>query len=100
MLSGAGSQISSSGMPSFQSFSASTQAVSVSARLSTKGYERLISASAPAMVLEADAQTFAAHELFEPIGITAGNWSWARDAAWNTYGYAWLAMAPRRKPRP
>lgn len=41
-----------------------------------------------------DLQTFAAHELFEPIGITAGNWSWARDAAWNTYGYAWLAMAP------
>jgi CubicO group peptidase (beta-lactamase class C family) len=41
-----------------------------------------------------DLQAFAAHQLFDPLGIPPGRWSWARDAGGHTMGYAYLSMAP------
>ena len=41
-----------------------------------------------------DLQEFAQRELFDPLGIPRSRWSWARDGAGNTYGFAFLAMAP------
>jgi CubicO group peptidase (beta-lactamase class C family) len=41
-----------------------------------------------------DLQTFADQQVFEPLGIPRARWSWARDAAGNTQGYAFLSMAP------
>jgi CubicO group peptidase (beta-lactamase class C family) len=42
-----------------------------------------------------DLQAFAARELFEPVGITRGEWRWQRDGAGRTQGFAFLDMAPR-----
>lgn len=41
-----------------------------------------------------DFQSFAARELFEPIGIARSDWRWARDSAGRSQGFAWLDMAP------
>lgn len=41
-----------------------------------------------------DIQTFAAQQLFGPLGIPRDRWSWARDEFGNSFGYAFLAMAP------
>lgn len=41
-----------------------------------------------------DLQDFVQAELFGPIGIERGSWSWWRDGAGNTHGYAWLRMRP------
>jgi CubicO group peptidase (beta-lactamase class C family) len=41
-----------------------------------------------------DFQTFMATELFEPIGIPTGSWTWAHDGVGHTQGYAWLEMRP------
>ncbi len=46
-----------------------------------------------AMVTKAvgiDFQTFMQYELYSPIGISRSDWEWARDAAGNTHGYAFL----------
>lgn len=42
-----------------------------------------------------DFQEFMSAELFEPIGIEPGTWSWMRDGAGNTQGYAWLDLTAR-----
>lgn len=42
-----------------------------------------------------DLQEFAQRELFGPVGITRGEWSWARDVAGRSQGFAFLDMAPR-----
>lgn len=39
-----------------------------------------------------DVQSFAQRELFGPIGIDEGSWSWTRDAAGHTAGYYGLNM--------
>lgn len=41
-----------------------------------------------------DLQDFAQRELFGPLGIPRSRWSWARDGAGHTHGFAFLAMAP------
>ena len=41
-----------------------------------------------------DFQTFAQRELFGPIGIKPGGWTWTRDAAGNTAGFWGLFMTP------
>lgn len=41
-----------------------------------------------------DLQDFARTELFHKIGIPDNHWSWERDAAGNTFGYAFLSIAP------
>lgn len=41
-----------------------------------------------------DVQAFASRELFEPIGIRPGSWTWWRDGAGHTHGYSWLLMSP------
>ncbi len=41
-----------------------------------------------------DLQEFARRELFDPLGIPTSRWSWSRDGAGHTYGFAFLAMAP------
>lgn len=41
-----------------------------------------------------DFQTFAQRQLFSPIGITPGSWSWTRDAAGTTAGFWGLMMRP------
>lgn len=41
-----------------------------------------------------DLQEFAREEVFEPLGIPDSRWSWERDGAGHTYGYAFLSMAP------
>jgi CubicO group peptidase (beta-lactamase class C family) len=41
-----------------------------------------------------DLQTFADQQLFIPLGIPRARWTWARDNAGNTQGYAFLSMAP------
>ncbi len=41
-----------------------------------------------------DLQTFATTNLFEPIGIKPGTWTWERDGMGHTHGYAWLMMSP------
>lgn len=42
-----------------------------------------------------DFQSFAAREVFEPIGITADQWTWARDGGGRTQGFAFLDMTPK-----
>jgi CubicO group peptidase (beta-lactamase class C family) len=42
-----------------------------------------------------DFQTFVQRELFGPIGIEPGSWSWAREAHGNTLGFMGLQMQPR-----
>ena len=42
-----------------------------------------------------DVQTFAQDQLFGPIGIKAGSWTWERDRAGNTEGWAHLHMSNR-----
>ena len=39
-------------------------------------------------------QAFAARELFEPIGISRGDWRWGRDGAGRTQGFFALEMTP------
>ncbi len=41
-----------------------------------------------------DLQKFATTNLFEPIGIEPGTWTWERDGTGHTHGYAWLMMTP------
>ncbi len=41
-----------------------------------------------------DFQAFARTQLFHKIGIPDNHWSWERDAAGNTFGYAFLSIAP------
>lgn len=41
-----------------------------------------------------DIQSFAARELFEPIGIGAGHWHWDRDASGRSHGFSALDMTP------
>ena len=41
-----------------------------------------------------DLQAFAQAELFGPLGIPRDRWSWQRDVAGHTIGFAALAMAP------
>lgn len=41
-----------------------------------------------------DLQAFARDEVFRPLGIPDDRWTWERDGAGHTYGYAFLAMAP------
>jgi CubicO group peptidase (beta-lactamase class C family) len=41
-----------------------------------------------------DLQAFADEQLFTPLGIPRRRWSWQRDVAGHTIGYAALAMAP------
>ncbi len=42
-----------------------------------------------------DFQAFAARELFRPIGIPDTEWTWQRDHAGRTQGFAFLEMSPR-----
>jgi CubicO group peptidase (beta-lactamase class C family) len=42
-----------------------------------------------------DLQSFAQRELFGPVGIVEGDWSWQRDVAGRSHGFAFLDMAPR-----
>ena len=42
-----------------------------------------------------DFQAFAARELFRPIGIPDTEWTWQRDSAGRTQGFAFLEMSPR-----
>jgi CubicO group peptidase (beta-lactamase class C family) len=58
------------------------------------------SQSGPALVAESvqravgqDFQTFAQNELFGPIGISPGDWSWQRDRAGHTQGFFGLFMS-------
>lgn len=46
-----------------------------------------------------DFQAFVSRELFEPVGIEPGTWTWWRDGAGNTQGYAWLQLRPRDMAR-
>jgi CubicO group peptidase (beta-lactamase class C family) len=41
-----------------------------------------------------DLQSFAQRELFGPIGIAPAEWSWERDGAGRTQGFAFLSMTP------
>lgn len=41
-----------------------------------------------------DFQEFVQRELFGPIGIAPGEWSWWRDGAGRTHGYSWLRLRP------
>ncbi len=41
-----------------------------------------------------DFQEYAQRKLFDPLGIRADHYYWARDRSGNTYGYAHLVMAP------
>jgi CubicO group peptidase (beta-lactamase class C family) len=59
------------------------------------------SQSGPALVAEAtgnavgeDFQVFAQRELFGPLGIEPGSWSWDRDSAGHTQGFFGLHMIP------
>lgn len=42
-----------------------------------------------------DFQSFAARELFEPVGIPHSEWAWQRDGAGRSQGFAYLDMTPR-----
>ena len=44
--------------------------------------------------VKVDIQAWAQQNLFGPIGIEAGTWSWERDRAGNTEGWAHLKMQP------
>lgn len=41
-----------------------------------------------------DLQQYAQRELFDPIGVGADSYHWSRDRSGNTYGFAFLYMAP------
>ncbi|KFY22845.1 hypothetical protein V491_02698 [Pseudogymnoascus sp. VKM F-3775] len=41
-----------------------------------------------------DIQTFAQKNIFDPIGIPSDSYMWLRDRSGNTYGYAFLFIAP------
>lgn len=41
-----------------------------------------------------DLQSFAQRTLFDPLGIARSSYTWLRDRAGNTYGYAHLFLAP------
>lgn len=41
-----------------------------------------------------DFQTYAAREVFEPVGIAGSTWKWARDGSGRTQGFAFLDMSP------
>lgn len=41
-----------------------------------------------------DFQAFVSEQLFEPVGIRPGTWTWWRDGAGHTQGYSWLQLAP------
>ena len=42
-----------------------------------------------------DFQAYAKREVFEPIGITSDQWTWARDGGGRTQGFAFLDMTPK-----
>lgn len=42
-----------------------------------------------------DFQAFANREVFEPVGIKRSSWSWGRDSAGRTQGFAFLDMTPK-----
>lgn len=63
----------------------------------TYGYSQsavVLLAEAVARAVGEDFQAFAQRELFGPIGIQAGSWSWFRDLAGHTQGYWGLNMRP------
>lgn len=41
-----------------------------------------------------DLQDFVDQQLLQPIGVSRNAWSWLRDGAGNTQGYAWFAGTP------
>ncbi|TQW01317.1 salicylate hydroxylase [Cordyceps javanica] len=46
-----------------------------------------------------DLQDFARERLFGPLGIARSDYFWLRDRSGNTYGYAWLFVAPKHLAR-
>lgn len=63
----------------------------------TYGYSQsavVLLAEAVARATGEDFQIFAQRELFGPIGIRAGTWSWFRDLVGHTQGYWGLNMRP------
>ncbi|OAA76211.1 Beta-lactamase/transpeptidase-like protein [Akanthomyces lecanii RCEF 1005] len=46
-----------------------------------------------------DLQDFAQERLFGPLGIDKSDYFWLRDRSGNTYGYAWLFIAPKHLAR-
>ena len=46
-----------------------------------------------------DLQEYAQERLFSPLGINKSDYFWLRDRSGNTYGYAWLFIAPKHLAR-
>lgn len=46
-----------------------------------------------------DLQDYAQERLFGPLGIEKHDYFWLRDRSGNTYGYAWLFIAPKHLAR-
>ncbi|KAJ6096524.1 beta-lactamase/transpeptidase-like protein [Penicillium sp. IBT 16267x] len=46
-----------------------------------------------------DLQDYAQERLFGPLGIEKSSYFWLRDRSGNTYGYAWLFIAPKHLAR-
>ncbi|KAL4889789.1 beta-lactamase/transpeptidase-like protein [Aspergillus ambiguus] len=46
-----------------------------------------------------DLQEYAQDRLFGPLGIDKSSYFWLRDRSGNSYGYAWLFMAPKHLAR-
>lgn len=46
-----------------------------------------------------DLQKYAQERLFGPLGIQKHDYFWLRDRSGNTYGYAWLFIAPKHLAR-
>ncbi|KAJ5618768.1 beta-lactamase/transpeptidase-like protein [Penicillium lagena] len=46
-----------------------------------------------------DLQEYAQERLFGPLGIKKSSYFWLRDRSGNTYGYAWLFIAPKHLAR-
>ncbi|KAK2599051.1 hypothetical protein QQS21_005518 [Conoideocrella luteorostrata] len=46
-----------------------------------------------------DLQEYAQERLFGPLGIQKSDYFWLRDRSGNTYGYAWLFIAPKHLAR-
>ncbi|KAF9894050.1 hypothetical protein FE257_009023 [Aspergillus nanangensis] len=46
-----------------------------------------------------DLQEYAQERLFGPLGIDKSSYFWLRDRSGNSYGYAWLFMAPKHLAR-